>query len=90
VLLIVNFIVITKGAGRMAEVGARFALDGMPGKQLAIDSDMAAGAISHEEARERREQGAGGDDLLRLARRCVEIREGRRGRGAADHAPEPA
>ena len=54
VLLIVNFIVITKGAGRMAEVGARFALDGMPGKQLAIDSDMAAGAISHEEARNRR------------------------------------
>jgi flagellar biosynthesis protein FlhA len=54
VLLIVNFIVITKGAGRMAEVGARFALDGMPGKQLAIDSDMAAGAISHQEARERR------------------------------------
>ena len=54
VLLIVNFIVITKGAGRMAEVGARFALDGMPGKQLAIDSDMAAGAISHAEARERR------------------------------------
>jgi flagellar biosynthesis protein FlhA len=54
VLLIVNFIVITKGAGRMAEVGARFALDGMPGKQLAIDSDMAAGAISHDQARERR------------------------------------
>ncbi|MEM9097743.1 MAG: flagellar biosynthesis protein FlhA [Pseudomonadota bacterium] len=54
VLLIVNFIVITKGAGRMAEVGARFALDGMPGKQLAIDSDMAAGAINHEEARARR------------------------------------
>jgi flagellar biosynthesis protein FlhA len=54
VLLIVNFMVITKGAGRMAEVGARFALDGMPGKQLAIDSDVAAGAISHEEAKERR------------------------------------
>lgn len=54
VLLIVNFIVITKGAGRMAEVGARFALDGMPGKQLAIDSDMAAGAIDHIEAKERR------------------------------------
>ncbi len=54
VLLIVNFIVITKGAGRMAEVGARFALDAMPGKQLAIDADMAAGAIGHEEARERR------------------------------------
>lgn len=56
VLLIVNFMVITKGATRMAEVGARFALDGMPGKQLAIDSDMAAGAITHIEARERRER----------------------------------
>lgn len=56
VLLIVNFMVITKGAARMAEVGARFALDGMPGKQLAIDSDMAAGAISHAEARARREK----------------------------------
>lgn len=56
VLLIVNFMVITKGAARMAEVGARFALDGMPGKQLAIDSDMSAGAIDHTEARERRER----------------------------------
>ena len=56
VLMIVNFIVITKGAGRMAEVGARFALDGMPGKQLAIDADMAAGAIDHTEAKRRREQ----------------------------------
>lgn len=55
VLLIVNFIVITKGAARMAEVGARFALDGMPGKQLAIDSDMSAGAIDHQEAKQRRE-----------------------------------
>lgn len=55
VLLIVNFMVITKGAARMAEVGARFALDGMPGKQLAIDSDMSAGAINHEEAKARRE-----------------------------------
>ncbi|WP_270725518.1 flagellar biosynthesis protein FlhA [Shimia sp. Alg240-R146] len=56
VLLIVNFMVINKGATRMAEVGARFALDGMPGKQLAIDSDMAAGAIDHTEAKERRER----------------------------------
>ncbi|MBV1903251.1 MAG: flagellar biosynthesis protein FlhA [Marinosulfonomonas sp.] len=55
VLLIVNFMVITKGATRMAEVGARFALDGMPGKQLAIDSDMSAGAIDHDEAKKRRE-----------------------------------
>ncbi|MDZ4088339.1 MAG: flagellar biosynthesis protein FlhA [Tabrizicola sp.] len=56
VLLIVNFIVITKGAGRMAEVGARFALDGMPGRQLAIDADLSAGAIDHDEAKRRREQ----------------------------------
>lgn len=56
VLLIVNFMVINKGATRMAEVGARFALDAMPGKQLAIDSDMSAGAIDHAEASARRAQ----------------------------------
>lgn len=56
VLLIVNFMVINKGATRMAEVGARFALDAMPGKQMAIDADMSAGAISHEQARDRRER----------------------------------
>lgn len=54
ILLIVNFAVITKGAARMAEVGARFALDAMPGKQLAIDADVAAGAITSEEANRRR------------------------------------
>ncbi len=56
VLLIVNFLVINKGAARMAEVGARFALDAMPGKQLAIDADLAAGAITHAEAKARRER----------------------------------
>jgi len=56
VILIVNFVVITKGAGRMAEVGARFALDGLPGRQLAIDADVASGAIDHAEARQRRER----------------------------------
>lgn len=56
VLLIVNFMVITKGAARMAEVSARFALDGMPGKQMAIDADMSAGAIDHTQAKERRER----------------------------------
>ncbi|MEP3884747.1 MAG: flagellar biosynthesis protein FlhA, partial [Lentilitoribacter sp.] len=56
VLMIVNFMVITKGATRMAEVGARFALDAMPGKQLAIDSDMSSGAIDHAEAKARRER----------------------------------
>ncbi|MFT6213603.1 MAG: flagellar biosynthesis protein FlhA, partial [Alphaproteobacteria bacterium] len=54
VIMIVNFMVITKGAGRMAEVGARFALDAMPGKQLAIDADLAAGAITHEDATKKR------------------------------------
>lgn len=56
VLLIVNFMVINKGAARMAEVGARFALDAMPGKQLAIDADLASGAIDHTQARVRRER----------------------------------
>ena len=56
VLLIVNFMVINKGAARMAEVGARFALDAMPGRQLAIDADLASGAITHAEARARRER----------------------------------
>ncbi len=56
VLMIVNFAVVTKGAARMAEVSARFALDGMPGKQLAIDADMAAGAIDHAEAKARRDR----------------------------------
>ena len=55
ILMIVNFTVITKGAGRMAEVGARFALDAMPGRQMAIDSDLASGALSHDEARLKRE-----------------------------------
>ena len=55
ILLIVNFMVINKGATRMAEVGARFALDAMPGKQLAIDSDIASGAITHKTGKERRE-----------------------------------
>lgn len=56
VLLIVNFMVINKGASRMAEVGARFALDAMPGKQLAIDADVSSGAITHAEASARRQR----------------------------------
>lgn len=54
ILTIINFIVITKGAGRIAEVGARFTLDAMPGKQMAIDADLNAGLIGEEEARKRR------------------------------------
>jgi flagellar biosynthesis protein FlhA len=54
ILTIINFVVITKGAGRVAEVAARFALDAMPGKQMAIDADLNTGAIREDEARKRR------------------------------------
>jgi flagellar biosynthesis protein FlhA len=54
VLTIINFVVVTKGAGRVAEVSARFALDAMPGKQMAIDADLNAGIITQDQARERR------------------------------------
>jgi flagellar biosynthesis protein FlhA len=54
ILMVINFIVITKGAGRIAEVAARFTLDAMPGKQMAIDADMNAGLIGEEEAGKRR------------------------------------
>lgn len=56
ILVIVNFVVITKGSGRIAEVAARFALDSMPGKQMAIDADMSAGLITEEEAKNRRKE----------------------------------
>ena len=56
ILIIINFVVITKGAGRISEVSARFTLDAMPGKQMAIDADLNAGFISAEQARERRDE----------------------------------
>ncbi|WP_308909281.1 flagellar biosynthesis protein FlhA [Pseudokordiimonas caeni] len=56
ILVIVNFMVITKGSGRIAEVAARFSLDAMPGKQMAIDADMSAGLIDEGEARRRRKE----------------------------------
>ncbi len=54
ILVIINFVVVTKGAGRIAEVSARFTLDAMPGKQMAIDADLNAGIINQDQARERR------------------------------------
>ncbi len=54
ILVIINFVVVTKGAGRVSEVSARFTLDAMPGKQMAIDADLNAGLVTQEEARERR------------------------------------
>ncbi|MFM8631636.1 MAG: FHIPEP family type III secretion protein, partial [Betaproteobacteria bacterium] len=56
VITLINFMVITKGAGRVAEVSARFALDAMPGKQMAIDADLNAGIIKEDEARKRRQE----------------------------------
>jgi len=56
ILMIINFIVVTKGAGRVSEVIARFTLDAMPGKQMAIDADLNAGIINQDEARKRREE----------------------------------
>ncbi|MEC9281868.1 MAG: flagellar biosynthesis protein FlhA [Bdellovibrionota bacterium] len=56
ILVVINFVVITKGSGRVAEVAARFTLDAMPGKQMSIDADLNAGLISEEEARKRRSE----------------------------------
>ncbi len=56
ILMIINFIVITKGAGRVSEVSARFTLDAMPGKQMAVDADLNAGLITQDEARKRRQE----------------------------------
>jgi len=56
ILVIVNFIVITKGSGRIAEVAARFSLDAMPGKQMAVDADLSAGLIDEKEAKRRRKE----------------------------------
>src|SRR5881409_2743011 len=56
ILVVINFVVITKGAGRIAEVAARFTLDAMPGKQMAIDAELNAGMIDEKTARERRSE----------------------------------
>ena len=56
ILIIINFVVVTKGAGRVSEVNARFTLDAMPGKQMAIDADLNAGSITQEQAKKRRDE----------------------------------
>jgi len=63
ILVVINFVVITKGAGRVAEVSARFTLDAMPGKQMAIDADLNSGLINQEEARQRRAEVAAEADF---------------------------
>jgi flagellar biosynthesis protein FlhA len=79
ILVVINFMVVTKGAERIAEVGARFTLDAMPGKQMAIDADLNAGLIDEKEARRRR-----GSRVLRLHGRCLQVRARRRAGGPAD------
>ena len=66
ILVIVNFVVITKGSGRIAEVAARFSLDAMPGKQMAIDADLSAGLIDEKEAAQA-PQGARGRNAISSA-----------------------
>src|SRR5947209_8716501 len=56
ILIVIQFVVVTNGAGRVAEVGARFTLDAMPGKQMAIDADLNSGQITEDQARRRREE----------------------------------
>ena len=64
ILMIVNFFVVTKGAGRVSEVNARFTLDAMPGKQMSIDADLNAGVIDQETAKKRREELAQESDFF--------------------------
>lgn len=63
ILMIINFVVVTKGAGRIAEVSARFTLDAMPGKQMAIDADLNAGLINQDDAKRRRQEVTGEADF---------------------------
>src|ERR687887_1119776 len=63
ILVIIQFVVITNGAGRVAEVAARFTLDGMPGRQMAIDADLASGLIDHDQARAMRRRAANEADF---------------------------
>ena len=89
ILIVIQFVVITNGAGRVAEVGARFTLDAMPGKQMAIDADLNAGLIDEDEARKRRARGRRRGRLLRRDGRCLEVRQGRRDRRHHHHADQP-
>ncbi len=85
ILVIVNFVVITKGSGRIAEVAARFTLDAMPGKQMAIDADLSAGLIDEDEARDRRKNLEDESSLFRRHGRRLEVRARRRHRRPAHH-----
>ena len=89
VLAIINFAVVTKGASRVAEVAARFTLDAMPGKQMAIDADLNSGSIGEEEARRRRRDLGARGRFLRRDGRYRQVRARRRDRGDHDHGDQP-
>jgi flagellar biosynthesis protein FlhA len=82
ILVVVNFVVITKGSGRIAEVAARFTLDSMPGKQMAIDADLSSGLIDEDDRQEAPQGPGAGIDLLR--------RHGRRLASSCAATPSPA
>lgn len=84
IVLVVNFVVITKGSTRIAEVSARFTLDSMPGKQMAIDADLSSGLINEDQAKLRRKELEQEIHLLRGHGRCVQVCARRR-RGGPDH-----
>ena len=80
ILMIINFVVVTKGAERISEVAARFTLDALPGKQMAIDADLNAGLINQEKAQRRRREVGAEAGLLRRDGRRLEVRARRRHR----------
>ncbi len=89
ILVVIQFVVVTKGAERVAEVGARFTLDAMPGKQMAIDADLNAGP-DHRLAGTRAPRGGRrGGRLLRRHGRRVQVRQGRRDRRRHHHHHQP-
>ena len=85
ILVVINFMVITKGAGRIAEVAARFTLDAMPGRQMAIDADLGAGLIDETEARPPPRGGRALRRFLRRDGRRRQVRPRRRGGRPGDH-----
>ena len=89
ILIVIQFVVITNGAGRVAEVGARFTLDAMPGKQMAIDADLNAGLIDEDEARKRRAEVAAEADFYGAMDGASQVRQGRRDRRHHHHPDQP-
>ena len=84
ILVVINFVVVTKGAERIAEVGARFTLDAMPGKQMAIDADLNAGLIDEQRGQAPPRRGRRRGRVLRLDGRCQQVRARRRDGRPAD------